>query len=157
MNCELFREVIFDYMGGGLDADSLGDFRGHYGSCPECAGTLRMIEAQETILTAWPQPKAPDALWGRVQRDLADRERLRWLERRPGAGRWLAVAAALLIAVLGLVAFAAHRAPADPGLPLQVVDISTQPSAGALGRWVPGYENPKPAAPVFDTLLGLKD
>ncbi len=156
MKCELFRDLLLDYVDGALDADTLVDYRQHYGSCAGCAATQKMIEGQEGMLAALPHPKAPDTLWGRIQHEIADRRMLTSLDRpRLRFGGWAAAAAAALVAVSCVFAVGG-RAPRreDPGLPVHVVDISAQPGAPALGRMVPGYENPVPAAPLFDTLLG---
>jgi len=157
MNCDMFKELAFDYVGGGLDADSLDSFRRHYGGCIECAGLLRVIEAQETMLTALPKPKAPPTLWGRVQGAIGDGEKLEWLDRpRSRAGGWFAAAAALLVAAV-LFAFAVSPGapPARADLSIRVVDVT--PKSGAVGRLVPGFDSPEPAVPVFDALLGHRD
>ncbi len=156
MNCEMFKELAFDYVGGTLDADSLDGFRRHFGECTACSGILRVIEAQETILAALPKPKAPGSLWGRVQREVADRERLAWLEGpKSRAGGWFAAAAALAVAaILFVFALSPDRATPSNDLTIRVVDVT--PKGGAVGR-LTGYENPEPTIPVFDTLLGYND
>ncbi len=158
MNCEMFRELMFDYVSGAVDADSLVDFRKHYGGCTACAATMRMIEAQETILTSLPRPKAPPTLWGRIQDQVRDREMLETLEATPRfrlAG-WAAAAAALLIALGTVFIIGGTRPPApEPELRVRVVDIAPQqPDAAAIRRLVPGYENARPANPLADSLMG---
>ncbi|MBI2933618.1 MAG: zf-HC2 domain-containing protein [Planctomycetes bacterium] len=152
MNCSMFREMIFNYTAGELDADSLADFRGHYETCGPCGTALKTIEAQEEILVSLPRPKAPDALWRRVRAEIESRVLLRRLERPSRyAGRWLAGAAALLMAAAALWALA--RPQPREELPFRVVDVPS--GGGALGRMIPGYENPDPTSAVSDGLLGM--
>jgi hypothetical protein len=126
MNCEAFRDKVFDLLDGSL-ADRAA-FDAHRAACAGCADVLRGIGETERVLRAARVPTAPPELWGRIAAAVArptPRFRL---------GPWIAAAAALLLAV-----FAVPARPAPRILPIRVVDASPE-AARALGAFVPRYE-----------------
>ena len=136
MNCEGFRDRVFDFLEGGL-ADREA-FEAHRASCAACADILRGIRTNERILRAAGVPAAPAGLWSKIAAAVA---RPAPRSRFP-AGRW-AAAAALLI---GLLVFAYRPSPT---LTIKVVDVGPD-AARALGSFVPRYEG-------ADTGLALGD
>ncbi len=126
MNCEAFRDRVFDFLEGGLADREAFDV--HRAGCAACADILRGIQLNERVLRAAGVPAAPPGLWSRIAAAVARPAPVRRF--RPGP--W-AAAAALLI---GLLAFAGRPSRT---LPIQVVDVDPS-AARALGGFVPRYE-----------------
>lgn len=127
MNCEAFRDRVFDFLDGSL-ADR-GAFDAHRAACGRCADILRGIGETERVLRAARVPAAPPELWGRIAAAVA-RPAPRF---RPAP--WIAAAAALLLAV-----FAVPSRPAPRALPIRIVDASPE-AARALRAFVPRYDD----------------
>ena len=104
MSCELTHSVLHGYIDGELDAARAADFERHLLSCPECVASL---EAQEvlrgSIQRAGLYERAPATLRAQLEAKLeAPKPAARVVAMRAPSWRWLAVAAAFLIAaVLG--------------------------------------------------------
>jgi hypothetical protein len=150
MRCDAFRDAMFDYRDGHLDAWSLDEFRAHFASCAACSETLRWVEGQEALLGAVPRPKAPAGLWTKVQSEIGDRRSLRSLASLPRRMRWGAsIAAAALLAVSATLALLRGPAPvkAPPrGLDIIVIEVQDGARAGALGQLAGGPAATDPTA-----------
>ncbi len=134
MNCEDFRDRVFDFLEGGL-ADREA-FDAHRAACAGCADILRGIQLNERILRGAGVPSAPPELWSRVAAAIARPT------RRFRLGPW-AAAAVLLV---GVLVFALRPAPS---LKIRFMDVTPE-AARALGAFVPRYE-------AADTGLALGD
>ena len=132
MTCETFRDSVLDW----LEGASVEGFRDHRAACPACAALVAGFEENERALRGSPVPAAPPELWSRIAAAIA--------KPAPARRRWLpfAAAAAVLLAVAGVLASPRH---APPELPLTIVDAGP-----ALGAFVPGYE-------AADAALALGD
>jgi len=103
MNCELTGSVLHGYLDGELDAARAADFERHLVSCPEC---VRALEAQESLRSSLQgaalYERAPSSLREKLRTELGP-PRLAVPTAavlRPTPWRWLAIAAALLLAAL---------------------------------------------------------
>jgi hypothetical protein len=143
MNCEQFRDRVFDFLDGSL-GDRAG-FEAHAAGCAACAETVRGIEANERAIAAARVPLAPPDLWGSIAtRISAGRERP---FRRTRIAAGLAAAAALLLS-LALFLSAAPRPRLD------VVIREAAPETGrALGSLVPRYEDVDTATAMVETMF----
>jgi mycothiol system anti-sigma-R factor len=103
MSCELTASVLHGYLDGELDAARAADFERHLVSCPEC---VRALEAQENLRSslqgATLYERAPSALREKLHTELAAPVRALPSPTvlRPNPWRWLAVAAALVLAAI---------------------------------------------------------
>jgi anti-sigma factor (TIGR02949 family) len=98
MSCEHAHTVLHGYLDGELDAARASEFERHLESCPDC---LSALEAQETLRSALQRAQlyatAPVALRGKIRPSLPAAARLKF-GFRPLQLRWLAAAAAILLA-----------------------------------------------------------
>lgn len=124
MNCEAFRDRVFDFLEGGL-ADRAA-FEAHRAGCAGCADILRGIQLNERILRGAAVPAAPPELWSRIAAAIA----------RPAPRFRLAPWAAAALLLIGILAFAFRPAPS---LKIQFKEVSPE-AARALGAFVPRYE-----------------
>jgi len=144
MNCELFRDRVFDLLEG-----TLGDrapFEAHRASCPACAEATRGIEANEKALAAARVPLAPASLWPAIAARISQGRALPFRRTKIAAG--LAAAAALLLSV------ALFFSGPDARPRLDVVIQEVAPEAGrTMGALVPRYEDVDTATAMADTLF----
>jgi hypothetical protein len=125
MNCETFRDRVFDFLEGGLEGRAA--FDAHRAACPRCADVLRGIQENEKLLRASRVPSAPADLWARIATAVARPAPVRRF--RPGP--W-AAAAVLLI---GLAALLGRPAP-HASLKVKFQEDSHP----GLAAFVPRYE-----------------
>jgi anti-sigma factor RsiW len=104
VSCELTQSVLHGYVDGELDAARAADFERHLVSCAECVAAL---EAQETLRSSLQRAglyeRAPLALRQKVRAQFGTAAAAPvsiTARSRPASWRWLAVAAALLLAAL---------------------------------------------------------
>ena len=121
MNCARARELLHPDADGELDAANAVDLERHAEVCPRCATARQRVRAIRDVVADAPYQRAPVGLEGEIRRSLG----IRLAEppaataplRHPAAwGRWMAVAACLLVgATVATVAWqrSAMR-PADP-------------------------------------------
>jgi mycothiol system anti-sigma-R factor len=102
VSCELTESVLHGYVDGELDAARAADFERHLLSCPQCVDAL---EAQESLRASIQQAglyeRAPATLRRRISAELsasAPAPAAPKISFQRAAWRWLAVAAALLLA-----------------------------------------------------------
>jgi mycothiol system anti-sigma-R factor len=102
VSCELTQSVLHGYLDGELDAARAADFERHLLSCPQCVAAL---EAQENLRASIQQAglyeRAPATLRRKIFAELtasAPAPAAAKIPFQPAAWRWLAVAAALLLA-----------------------------------------------------------
>jgi anti-sigma factor RsiW len=99
MACELAKTRLHAYLDGELDAAGMAEFEQHLQSCPDCAPTLASEESlRRSLQLAELYERAPESL-ARKLRAASPSVPTR-APTYPGAWRWLAVAAALIIVVL---------------------------------------------------------
>lgn len=123
MRCEEFRARAWD-----RDEES----RAHTAACSSCATLARSLDSEAALLSKAKVPAAPADLWERIE----IRIRRTAIPVRPSPFRWLAAAAALIAAVLGIFLFAgAPKRQSEPKLNLRIVE-SPQSFSGV----VPSYE-----------------
>jgi anti-sigma factor RsiW len=104
VSCELTQSVLHGYLDGELDATHAADFERHLISCPQCASAL---ETQETLRTSIQQAglyeRAPSTLRRKMESQygvpVAVTPMPAKVGVRPSSWQWLAVAAALFLAV----------------------------------------------------------
>ncbi len=101
MACENSEHLLRAYFDGELDLVRSLEFEEHLKTCPRCAGELREQQAlRDSLRTANLYEPAPDSLRARVRAALPAEARPQTVSttRRPVV-EWLAIAAAILIAV----------------------------------------------------------
>lgn len=124
MRCEEFRTRIWD-------RDD--EIRTHAAACSSCGGLAKSLKAEAELLSKAKMPRAPADLWARIE----NRIRTTALPPHPSPFRWLAAAAALIAAVLGLFLFVgAPSRKSEPKLDLRIVE-----SPQSLPGVVPSYED----------------
>ncbi len=144
MNCETFRDGVFDFLEGTLGGRA--DFEAHRASCPACADALRGIEANEKALVAARVPLAPASLWPAIAARLSEGRALPFRRLKAVAG--LAAAAALLFSF----ALFFSGPAAKPRLDVVIQEVA--PEAGrTMGALVPRYEDVDTATAMADTLF----
>lgn len=101
MSCELTQTVLHGYLDGELDAARAADFERHLISCAACVSALEAHESlRSSLLHARLYERAPVSLRKKVQEQLGGSARSSVVPIRNRAPwRWLAVAAAFLLAV----------------------------------------------------------
>ena len=101
MSCELTQTVLHGYLDGELDAARAADFERHLISCAACVAALEAHESlRSSLVHARLYERAPVALRKKVQEQLGGSARSSVVPtRNPAPWRWLAVAAAFLLAV----------------------------------------------------------
>ena len=102
MGCELTQSVLHGYLDGELDAARAADFERHLVSCSECVGALEALETlRASLQRAGLYERAPLALHQKIR---AAREAPAAVGApitgmsRPASWRWLAAAAAFVLA-----------------------------------------------------------
>ncbi len=162
MKCELFRELILDYVTGNLGREPLRDFKTHWTGCPECAEMLRAVEGHEALFAALPRPRPTPDLWMRIQRETSDCELLRMKPFNVRFMRWFVAAAAVALITVTTLTTRPHsrtlpvaHAPIPGGLNITVIDVKDRADAGALGRFVPTYDAADPTA-ALDSVMREK-
>lgn len=99
MACDQPKTLLHAYLDGELDAPGMAAFEQHLATCPDCASAL---DAEETLRRSLQQAelyeRAPESLRSRVR--VATSAPPARSSAYPGAWRWLAVAAALIIALV---------------------------------------------------------
>ncbi len=128
MNCAEFRDGIFD--------PPTEKGMAHEVICSECANLRDRIQAEEILIRKAYDPAPPADLWKQVQ-------------ARIHAGRsvprsriisWMGAAAALLLAVIGVIVARDPDVPRrEPNLQLNVVEVSPE-ATRSLSGFVPGYD-----------------
>jgi anti-sigma factor RsiW len=101
VSCELTQTVLHGYLDGELDAARAADFERHLISCAACVAALEAQESlRSSLLHARLYERAPNSLRQKVQAQLSGSAPSTVVPiRNPAPWRWLAVAAAFLIAV----------------------------------------------------------
>ncbi len=124
MRCEDFRTRIWD-----RDDET----RGHAAACSSCAASAKSLEIEAELLSKAKVPQAPAELWARIE----SRIRNAAVPLRTPPFRWLAAAAALLAAALGIFLFTSvPNRRSEPKLDLRIVE-----SPQTLPGVVPSYED----------------
>ena len=146
MNCETFRDRVFDFLQGTLQERA--EFEAHRLSCSACAATVDGIRENERILSAARVPTAPADLWPRIAAQIG-RDRAVSSKGR----RWavaLAAAAALLLGNSVLARIGAHPPKRTLNIVVQEVGPDAQRTFKAL---VPRYEDVDAATAMVDTMF----
>jgi anti-sigma factor RsiW len=101
VSCELTQTVLHGYLDGELDAARAADFERHLISCAACVAALEAHESlRSSLVHARLYERAPNSLRQKVQAELGGSVRSSVVPiRNPAPWRWLAVAAAFLLAV----------------------------------------------------------
>jgi anti-sigma factor (TIGR02949 family) len=111
MNCQDVQPRLGAYLDGEMDAEETAALAAHIKTCPGCAASLDRLRALRAAVRAeLAAYRAPDTLRMRV-RD-AVREAAPAISPPRQAWSWLAVAAAVVLAVVGTWKVAADRAAA---------------------------------------------
>lgn len=142
MNCELFRDRVFDY----LCCSEGVEFESHRASCAACADLLQGIEANEKALAAARAPLAPASLWPAIAARISQGRALPFRRTKIAAG--LAAAAALLFSIALLFSGPA----AKPRLDVVIQEVA--PEAGrTMGALLPRYEDVDAGTAMAETLF----
>jgi mycothiol system anti-sigma-R factor len=97
MACEQPKTHLHAYLDGELDAAGMATFERHLETCADCAAALEAEEGlRRSLQQAELYERAPESLRRKVRIATAPTP----ASANPGAWRWLAVAAALIIAIL---------------------------------------------------------
>jgi mycothiol system anti-sigma-R factor len=101
VGCELTHTVLHGYMDGELDAARAADFERHLISCADCVAVLEANESvRSSVQRAGLYERAPKALRQKVQAQVNGTTQPVVLPiRNPAPWRWLAIAAAVLLAL----------------------------------------------------------
>lgn len=149
MNCETFRDQVFDFLAG-APADAPG-FRAHRDGCAACAALLQGIEENEKLLAGARVPSAPPDLWARIARDLSS--------GRPAPIHrpvWAAVAAVAAGLLVVLALFFSGPAAPEPRLDVVIREVSPDAQSAYRGL-VPTYEDVDVATAMVDTIFRSDD
>jgi mycothiol system anti-sigma-R factor len=99
MACEQPKTHLHAYLDGELDAAGMATFERHLETCADCAAALEAEEGlRRSLQQAELYERAPESLRRKVR--IATAPTPARASAHPGAWRWLAVAAALIIAIL---------------------------------------------------------
>jgi mycothiol system anti-sigma-R factor len=99
MACEQLKTYLHAYLDGELDAPGMASFEHHLETCADCAAALAAEESlRRSLRQAELYERAPESLRRKVR--LATAAPPPRTSAHPGEWRWLAVAAALIIAIL---------------------------------------------------------
>jgi mycothiol system anti-sigma-R factor len=99
MACEQPKTHLHAYLDGELDAAGMATFERHLETCADCAAALEAEEGlRRSLQQAELYERAPEPLRRKVR--IATAPTPARASAHPGAWRWLAVAAALIIAIL---------------------------------------------------------
>jgi anti-sigma factor (TIGR02949 family) len=99
MACEQPKTHLHAYLDGELDAAGMATFERHLETCADCAAALNAEEGlRRSLQQAELYERAPESLHRKVR--IATAPTPARASAHPGAWRWLAVAAALIIAIL---------------------------------------------------------
>ena len=99
MACEQPKTHLHAYLDGELDAAGMATFERHLETCADCAAALDAEEGlRRSLQQAELYERAPESLCRKVR--IATAPTPARASAHPGAWRWLAVAAALIIAIL---------------------------------------------------------
>jgi mycothiol system anti-sigma-R factor len=99
MACEQPKTHLHAYLDGELDAAGMATFERHLETCADCAASLDAEEGlRRSLQQAELYERAPESLRRKVR--IATAPTPARASAHPGAWRWLAVAAALIIAIL---------------------------------------------------------
>jgi anti-sigma factor RsiW len=101
VSCDLTQTVLHGYLDGELDAARAADFERHLVSCSACVTALEAHESlRSSLIHARLYERAPASLRHKVEAQLGGTARSSVVPiRNPAPWRWVAVAAAFLIAV----------------------------------------------------------
>jgi anti-sigma factor RsiW len=132
----LDETFITDYVDGTLDAERSGEVERHLAACTECRTLVDDFRDIRGVAGSLELREPPARAWGRIERAIAlDREH----SRPPAAGArsmvsaaWLAAAAALLVATIAGVRYAATTRPAPAEALHGAAADSAEPSAAAV-------------------------
>ena len=141
--CREFQGQVFDHLEGALSGAALTGFEAHRSSCAACAAALEGIEANERVLRRAVTPGTPDTIWPRIQAEITGRR----VTVRPRNRGWIAAAAAVMIAVLGILL---SRPGAGPEL--EIVEVRGS-ALNTLGGFIPGFEEPNSGTRVVGVLF----
>ena len=146
MNCEAFRDLLFDFLDGSLR--DRAPFEAHRASCPACAEILRGIGHNEQVLSAARVPRAPADLWAGIAARISGVRAVPFRRTKIAAG--FAAAAALLLSVTLLFS----GGPPKTRLGNRVVIREAAAAEGrTLGALVPRYEDVDSATALADTMF----
>jgi anti-sigma factor RsiW len=99
MNCLPAKSLLESYLDDELDASQTAHVAEHLASCTACAGVhAQLLELRAGIRAQAPYYRAPAALRERIQVSLRHKERKDGRPVNP-SWRWIAIAAAILLAV----------------------------------------------------------
>lgn len=136
MNCAEFRERVFNRE---ADADA------HATACAHCAALRADFATHAELLAGG--PRAPENLWLRIEAAIRTRRRA-W-------PRWVAAAAAGILAVLGIFLASAPDRKPKPRLNLVVVEQPPE-TARSFSGMVPSYDDVDPDAALVSALTGTE-
>lgn len=102
MSCHQTPDIVADYFDCGLSPQAQRAVQQHLSMCPVCRAEVESLVPAQTLLQSWQQEPVP--AWDRGQRQANRplRQRLHKRRLRPtwgGVGRWLPLAASLVLSV----------------------------------------------------------
>jgi anti-sigma factor RsiW len=107
MNCELYDDLIDDYVDGIRAANSGNDgrmaaFERHLAECGRCQAVVADLTSIRTGASSLERHVPPPRLWTAIARSLDEQQRQPWWQRQLGGAfsLWVPVAAAASIALL---------------------------------------------------------
>ena len=132
--------TLNDYVDGALSSGRQRDIDAHLSSCASCRGMVEDLRRVRSALRQLPTLAPPREAWTRLERSL----RAEGATRRSSPWQWLAVAAALVVAVLGGMKLSDLRRPSSPVAPPPVASTdapTAQSIAAELQQAEAHYQN----------------
>ena len=107
MNCELYEELLDDYVDGVRATDRPRDarcaaFEQHLGGCSRCQALVADLSSVRLTASTLDEHVPPPRLWARIASSIDDQQRQPWWQRQLGGtfSAWVPAAVAASIALL---------------------------------------------------------
>src|SRR5262245_41048169 len=107
MNCELYTDLLDDYVDGVRASDHRGDgrfaaFEQHLAGCTRCQALIADLTSIVLAASTLDEHIPPPRLWATIASAIDEQQRQPWWQRQLGGSfsAWVPVAAAAAIAVL---------------------------------------------------------
>jgi hypothetical protein len=102
MNCELYDDLVDDYVDGLRGDGRLAAFEQHLAGCSRCQGIVADLSSIRLTAAALDEHVPPPRLWGRIASAIDDRQRRPWWQRQVAGvfSAWVPVTAAAVVVLV---------------------------------------------------------